>query len=91
MRNGIVTIFSAPHLSSVFQRGGGPRSSRKEAPEKEERKKKKMARIKKMHHADLGLFFFWLYGNRGKGGMRMVYTEFLYSFIRDFLIINGRE
>lgn len=55
MRNGIVTIFSAPHLFFCFPTGGGPRSSRKEAPEKEERKKKK---IKKMHHADLGLCFF---------------------------------
>lgn len=26
-----------------------------------------------------------------EGGMRMVYTEFLYSFLHDFLIINGVE
>lgn len=63
--------------------------------------RKRRGKKGEMHHVDLGQFFFfflWLHGNgeRGrawnKGGMRMVYNEFLYSFLRDFLIYQrGRE
>lgn len=88
MRNGIVTIFSAPHLSSAFQRGGdGGGGGRRRKKEKNWRGLRKCI----MRIWGCFFFFFWLYGNRGKGGMRMVYTEFLYSFIRDFLTINGVE
>ena len=65
MRNGIVTIFSAPHLSSTFQRGGGGGLG---APEKEERKKKKWRGLRKCVMRIWGCFFFGSMGIEGKEG-----------------------